>query len=50
MIKPITDDKRDKRLISSEPTNILIERRLVSVKELKNELNNSIRNNTSKKA
>jgi hypothetical protein len=44
----MTDDKRDKRLISKLPTNILIDNRLVSVNELKNELNNSIRNNTNK--
>lgn len=49
MISPITDDKRDKRLISKLPTKILMDKRLVSVKELKNELNNSIKNNTSKK-
>jgi len=30
----------------SEPTNMLIERRLVKVKELKKEENNSIRNKT----
>jgi len=35
-----------KREISKEPTNILMERRLVRVKELKNEEKSSIRKST----
>jgi len=49
IIRPINDDKRDKRLISKLPTNMLIDNRLVNVNELKKDENNSIRNRISKK-
>ena len=46
---PITDDRSDKRLISSEPTKMLIDKRLVSVNELKKLLNSSIKKSIIKK-
>jgi hypothetical protein len=46
----VTGDKiKDTRLINKEPTKILIDKRLVRVNELKNELKSSIKNSTSKK-
>jgi hypothetical protein len=42
--------RRDSKLMSNEPTKMLIESRLVSVSELKKEEKSSIRNSTMRKA
>lgn len=47
--RPKIEDRRDKRLISKLPTKMLIDSRLVNVKELKKLLNSSIKNNIIKK-